>query len=413
MKISTAAVAAAAEGDSSSKKPKKPTKILASDPEEVALRPAAPLAEFSADGGDALGFEGDLLILGLFEEDLVKKEEKKDGEESEDDESSKKPKFPLSGPAPPCAFAAAGAAAVDASLSGLLTDLALDSDFCAKAGSSAFIRVPRALVSGGKAKIGYRSVGLVGLGSIKQSTTGDRMWGKSPFVGLGSAVAAAAKQHKASIAGIAVFNSEVDGKAAAEGIAKGLGTGAYESSRFKHGPAATRVSEAKLFFPSAAPSSSSVDLLAGASSGNAVASGILLARYLVEAPPNICTPRHLARAAESIAASAPDVFKVQILGQRECEEMNMGAFLGVSACSALEPQFIHLTYTPPGFKEGDGSRDVALVGKGLTFDSGGYNLKVSLSFFSCAFLLLSQVVKRRGERAGGRWGARKRREMRF
>ena len=182
---------------------------------------------------------------------------------------------------------------------------------------------------------------------------------------------------KASSAGIAVVNNDVDGKAAAEGIAKGLGIGAYESSRFKHGPAATRVAGAKLFFPPSA--SSAAELLAGAAQGNAVASGILLARYLVEAPPNVCTPRHLARAAESIAAAAPDVFGAKILGQRACEEMGMGAFLGVSACSALEPQFIHLTYTPPGFKEDEEgpNRDVALVGKGLTFDSGGYNLKVS------------------------------------
>ena len=120
-----------------------------------------------------------------------------------------------------------------------------------------------------------------------------------------------------------------------------------------------------------------------------MASGVLLARYLVEAPPNVCTPRHLARAAESIAAAAPDVFSAEILGRAACEEMGMGAFLGVSACSELEPQFIHLTYTPPGFKEEEGeaavNRDVALVGKGLTFDSGGYNLKVRRGFFFSAF----------------------------
>ena len=80
---------------SPSKKPKKPTKFLASDPEEVALRPATPLAEFSVggssdDGAALLEFEGDLLVLGLFEEDLVKKEEK-DGEESEDEDSPAPP----------------------------------------------------------------------------------------------------------------------------------------------------------------------------------------------------------------------------------------------------------------------------------------------------------------------------------
>ena len=234
-------------------------------------------------------------------------------------------------------------------------------------------------MSASKGEIKYRSVGLVGLGSAKQAASGDKMWGKSPFVGLGAAVAAAAKQHKATSAGIVVVNSDIEGKTAAEGIAKGLGIGAYESSRFKHGPAATRVAEAKLFFPS---SSSEADLLAGAAQGSAVASGILLARFLVEAPPNVCTPRHLARAAEAIAAAAPDVFEVKILGQKACEEMGMGAFLGVSACSALEPQFIHLTYTPPGFKEEEGvNRDVALVGKGVSF-----------FFFSCLASSLSLSI---------------------
>ena len=51
----------------------------------------------------------------------------------------------------------------------------------------------------------------------------------------------------------------------------------------------------------------------------------------------------------------------------------MGCYLGVAECSALEPQFIHLTYRPAG----EVKKRVALVGKGLTFDSGGYNLKVA------------------------------------
>lgn len=72
------------------------------------------------------------------------------------------------------------------------------------------------------------------------------------------------------------------------------------------------------------------------------------ARYIVEAPPNICTPTHLARAAEAIAAAAPDVFSCQILEQADCEAMRMGCYLGVTACSAEPPKFIHLTYKPSG-----------------------------------------------------------------
>src|SRR3989454_9890523 len=51
--------------------------------------------------------------------------------------------------------------------------------------------------------------------------------------------------------------------------------------------------------------------------------------------------------------------------------MGMGAFLGVAAGSAEPPKFIHLTYAPPGRR----TRRVALIGKGITFDSGGLDLK--------------------------------------
>ncbi|XP_020091863.1 leucine aminopeptidase 2, chloroplastic-like [Ananas comosus] len=50
----------------------------------------------------------------------------------------------------------------------------------------------------------------------------------------------------------------------------------------------------------------------------------------------------------------------------------MGSYLGVAAASANPPRFIHLCYKPPG---GDVKRKLAIVGKGLTFDSGGYNIK--------------------------------------
>ena len=53
----------------------------------------------------------------------------------------------------------------------------------------------------------------------------------------------------------------------------------------------------------------------------------------------------------------------------------MGSYLGVSEASDEPPKFIHLTYRPAGGAEATGNKVIALVGKGLTFDSGGYNLK--------------------------------------
>ena len=65
-----------------------------------------------------------------------------------------------------------------------------------------------------------------------------------------------------------------------------------------------------------------------------------------------------------------------ILGKKECEERGMGAYLGVARGSETEPQFIHLVYTP---KNSDSDcKKVGIVGKGLLFDTGGYNIKTSM-----------------------------------
>jgi leucyl aminopeptidase len=99
--------------------------------------------------------------------------------------------------------------------------------------------------------------------------------------------------------------------------------------------------------------------------------GVELARQLVAAPPNVATPAALADTAASIAADHG--LELKVLERSDCEALGMGAYLGVAQGSDLPPKFIHLTYRPAG----ETRRRVALVGKGLTFDSGGYNLKVA------------------------------------
>ncbi len=56
----------------------------------------------------------------------------------------------------------------------------------------------------------------------------------------------------------------------------------------------------------------------------------------------------LANTAEAIAAGSGGVVSAKILEQEDCEKMGMGLYLGVSACSAEPPKFIHLTYSPQG-----------------------------------------------------------------
>merc|ERR1719265_998060 len=63
--------------------------------------------------------------------------------------------------------------------------------------------------------------------------------------------------------------------------------------------------------------------------------------------------------------------ETRIYDESECEAMGMGAFLAVGQASNLNSKLIHLVYKP----EGEVKRKVGIVGKGLTFDSGGYNIK--------------------------------------
>ena len=100
-----------------------------------------------------------------------------------------------------------------------------------------------------------------------------------------------------------------------------------------------------------------------------IAAGTILARELVSAPANVVTPLTLADTARELAEHHG--LAVEILGQEDCEALGMGAFLGVAQASDLPPQFIHLTYTPAEGALGK----LALIGKGLTFDSGGLNIK--------------------------------------
>lgn len=101
--------------------------------------------------------------------------------------------------------------------------------------------------------------------------------------------------------------------------------------------------------------------------------GTMLARELVAAPANVVTPIELANTAREIADEYD--LELEVLGWTDCEALGMGAYLGVAQASDLPPQFIHLTYKPAGTPK----RKLAIVGKGLTFDSGGLNIKTGMA----------------------------------
>ena len=109
--------------------------------------------------------------------------------------------------------------------------------------------------------------------------------------------------------------------------------------------------------------------------GKKLATGIYMTKDIVNSPHNVLNSISLADTAKRIAEESGGVMKCTVLGKKECEERGMGAYLGVARGSETEPQFIHLTYTPP---DGKVNKKVGVVGKGLLFDTGGYNIKTQM-----------------------------------
>lgn len=118
----------------------------------------------------------------------------------------------------------------------------------------------------------------------------------------------------------------------------------------------------------------------GVRRGTAEARATMLARDLVNTPSAHMTPRALAEKAREIAKSTSAV-TVRVLGPTEIKRLGMEAYAAVGQGSDEPPQFIHLVYTPGSGQRGEGGGErpqrIALVGKGLTFDSGGYSLKTA------------------------------------
>ncbi len=101
------------------------------------------------------------------------------------------------------------------------------------------------------------------------------------------------------------------------------------------------------------------------------AQGTILARDLVNEPAAYMTPTLLAQTAQNIASQHKEI-KVKILDKEQVEKLGMHAYLGVDRGSDEPLKFIHLTYLPKAKTK----EKIALVGKGITFDSGGLNIKV-------------------------------------
>ncbi|MBU6353528.1 MAG: leucyl aminopeptidase [Cyanobacteria bacterium REEB498] len=199
---------------------------------------------------------------------------------------------------------------------------------------------------------------LVGLGAPAD-------FGAEQLRGATAAASKAAAAAGASQLGLAMPIEGLGAEAAAGAMAEAVRLSLFADQRFK--------SERE-----PRPGLSQVELLGlddatqgAVASTAAICSGVELARELVAAPPNVVTPAALADTAAAIARDFG--LELKVLERADCQALGMGSYLAVAQGSDLPPKFIHLTYRP----EGSAQRRLVLVGKGLTFDSGGYNLKTA------------------------------------
>jgi leucyl aminopeptidase len=172
-----------------------------------------------------------------------------------------------------------------------------------------------------------------------------------------------------SIAVLLPLGTGVEAGDAAQAVVEGIGLAAYEFNKYRRPPEQ----------PGTKRNLESVDLVSdeasrraageGAARGDLLVRGTCAARDWINEPPESKTPRRLAEIARSLAGRG---VAVKVLDEKACARLGMGAFLGVARGSAEPPRFIRLDYRPPKPRG-----TVALIGKCITFDSGGLDLKTT------------------------------------
>jgi leucyl aminopeptidase len=156
----------------------------------------------------------------------------------------------------------------------------------------------------------------------------------------------------------------MDRPAVAQAIAEGIVLGAYRYTELKSDPEPSRIASVLVVGRGGQRVGAALER------GRAIAEAVCLARDLVNQPGGTLTPAAFAARAEDLAASAG--FSAEVLDKAAIEDRKLGGLLGVNRGSDQEPRFVRLAWEPERPRG-----TVALVGKGITFDSGGLSLKTT------------------------------------
>ena len=247
------------------------------------------------------------------------------------------------------------AAQLDACLDGLIGDYVKSGDFKGTLNSSALLRT--------RGRIGVPRVLLVGMGEKQPARELENLRQASA-----TASTAARKLGAASLA-ILPPSSSAPSSQLAQAVVEGALLGLYSLKKYKTtNDEAEQNSLANLTLL-AASASAQKELQRGAERGQVIAEAVTLARDLGNSPGNDINPSYLAGTAQDLAKNTS--LQCRLLEQSEMQDLNMGCLLGVAQGSAQPPAFIILEHAP---RAADGP-PIVLVGKGLTFDSGGISIK--------------------------------------
>ncbi len=262
-------------------------------------------------------------------------------------------------------------ATLDKLLAGALSAEVKNEGFAAQAGK--FITVPSL------GRIRPKKILLLGLGEKKQYSAELLRRAVASVFGNGTAK----KSGKISFdLGEAIFG--FGGREAGVAVTEGALLSLYEFSKYKESKHKKEsvVKELNLFLNELKQLST---VREGVGFGELLAAASIYARDLVNEPASVCVPAHLAAHARQIAKVSKGMVRVRIFGRDEAKKKGMGAFLAVAAGAEEEPYFIHLSYKPgseakallPGKPKVKSLKfkKITLVGKGITFDSGGLQIK--------------------------------------
>lgn len=242
----------------------------------------------------------------------------------------------------------AAARKIDSELGGFLSGKVKSSDFKGTFGKTVLVDTP--------GDFNTKTVVLLGLGKKEN-------FGALEAFRAANITVARTGQHSRTVS---VDFSNVD-RGFLKGFLEGMACGTYEYGKFKSsGRRKNRIEKVCI-----ASRRISANYFSGeAAYASAVSSSVAFSRDLVNDPPNILTPSILAEHALSISEGSEHI-SCKILDRDEIRQMGMGGLSAVSFGSSEPPRFIHLSYSPPVKSR----KKVAIVGKGITFDSGGLCLK--------------------------------------